>query len=143
MANSGLLPTGPLLESLIQICNEVSSMESPSTQVKNISTMIRRIRLLSSLFEEIWEAKRRLPLSSVLRLTKLFSFIQRVKLVIRSCKEGSCLWSLVQTEHISRRFHELLKEMGKALDILPLSLLSITSDIREQVELLHKQARQA
>lgn len=33
--------------------------------------------------------------------------------------------------------------MGRALDILPLSLLDLTADIREQVELLHKQARRA
>ncbi|CAM8889172.1 unnamed protein product [Rhodiola kirilowii] len=34
----------------------------------------------------------------------------------------------------------LVKELGKALDILPLSLLDITTDIKEQVELLRKQA---
>ncbi|KAI9190509.1 hypothetical protein LWI28_017837 [Acer negundo] len=33
--------------------------------------------------------------------------------------------------------------MGRALDILPLSLLNITADIREQVELLHKQTKRA
>ncbi|KAF8009724.1 hypothetical protein BT93_J0651 [Corymbia citriodora subsp. variegata] len=144
MAFSGFLPTRALLDSLIHISNEVSSMEKfPFVQVRNTSTMIRRIKLLSSLFEEIQETNTKLPPSSILCLTELFSVMQRVKLVIQGCKDGSCLWSLIQTEYISEQFYVLVKEMGRALDILPLSLLHITTDIREQVELLHKQAKRA
>ncbi|XP_034704509.1 U-box domain-containing protein 1-like [Vitis riparia] len=142
MVSSGFLPTGSLLESLIHISNEVASMERlPVIQVRNISTMIRRIKLLSSLFEEIHEMNTPLPPSSILCLTELFSVIRRVKSFIQGCKDASSLWSLVQTELISSQFHVVVKEMGRALDILPLSLLNITADIREQVELLHKQAK--
>ncbi|KAL3717968.1 hypothetical protein ACJRO7_003151 [Eucalyptus globulus] len=144
MAFSGFLPTGALLDSLIHISNEVSSMEKfPFVQVRNTSTMIRRTKLLLSLFEEIQETNTKLPPSSILCLTELFSVIQRVKLIIQGCKDGSCLWNLMQTECISKQFYVLVKEMGRALDILPLSLLHITTDIREQVELLHKQAKRA
>ncbi|RVW42317.1 U-box domain-containing protein 1 [Vitis vinifera] len=116
MVSSGFLPTGSLLESLIHISNEVASMERlPVIQVRNISTMIRRIKLLSSLFEEIHEMNTPLPPSSILCLTELFSVIRRVKSFIQGCKDASSLWSLVQTELIS--------------------------NIREQVELLHKQAK--
>ncbi|CAI9091753.1 OLC1v1026861C1 [Oldenlandia corymbosa var. corymbosa] len=142
MVSSGFLPTGALLEALINISNEVISIEKlPFVQVKNISTMIRRIRLLSSLFEEIQETSKTLPPSSILCLTELLCVIRRVKNLIESCKEGSCLWTLVQTEVISAQFFAVVKEMGRALDILPLSLLSLTVDTREQVELLHKQAK--
>lgn len=51
------------------------------------------------------------------------------------------LWSLVQTETISSQFQGIVNEIGKALDILPLTLLNLTADTKEQVELLHKQAR--
>lgn len=142
MVFSGFLPTGSLLESLIHISNEVSSVEKLSfVQVRNVSTMIRRIKLLSCLFEEIQETNSPLPPSSILCLTELFSVFRRVKFLIEGCKEGSSLWNLVQTEIISNQFHVLVKEMGRALDILPLSLLNITADIREQIELLHKQAK--
>ncbi|KAK2982499.1 hypothetical protein RJ640_026342 [Escallonia rubra] len=142
MVSSGFLPTGSLLEALTRISNEVTSMEKlPFVQVKNVSTMIRRIKLLSSLFEEIQETKSPLPPSSILCLTELFSVIRRVKLLILGCKEGSSLWNLVQTEFLSTQFHVTVKEMGKALDILPLSLLTITADTKEQVELLRKQAK--
>ncbi|XVE69459.1 hypothetical protein DITRI_Ditri09bG0153900 [Diplodiscus trichospermus] len=143
MGSSGFLPSGSLLESLIHVSNEVASTEKlPLIQVKDISTMIRRIKLLSSLFEEIREINTQpLPPSSILCLTELFSVIRRVKALIEGCKNGSSLWSLVQTDVISNQFYMIVKEMGRVLDILPLSLLNITTDIREQVELLHKQAK--
>ncbi|XWS74786.1 hypothetical protein CRYUN_Cryun01aG0027200 [Craigia yunnanensis] len=141
MGSSSFFPSGSLLESLIHVSNEVASMERlPFIQVRNISTMIRRIKLLSSLFEEIQEINTPLPLSSVLCLTELFSVIRRVKVLIQGCKDGSSLWGLIQTELISNQFYMIVKEMGRALDILPLSLLNITIDTGEQVELLHKQA---
>ncbi|XWS65819.1 hypothetical protein CRYUN_Cryun05aG0146400 [Craigia yunnanensis] len=142
MGSSGFLPSGPLLESLIHVSNEVASMEKlPFVQVRNISTMIRRIKLLSSLFEEIQEINTPLPPSSVLCLTELFSVTRRVKVLIEGCKDGSSLWGLIQTQLISNHFVVIVKEIGRALDILPLSLLNLTADIKEQVELLHKQAK--
>ncbi|KAK7320584.1 hypothetical protein VNO77_30203 [Canavalia gladiata] len=144
MISPGLLPTGSLLDSLIHISNEVGSMEKfPFIHIRNVSSMIRRIKLLSSLFEEIQETDTPLPPSSILCLTELFSVISRVKVLIQECKEGSSLWGLIQLEFISNQFYVLVKEMGRALDILPLKLLNITADIREQVELLHKQAKRA
>ncbi|XP_076927216.1 U-box domain-containing protein 1-like [Bidens hawaiensis] len=142
MVSSGLLPTDSLLESLIQISDEVTAIEKiPVTQYKNVSTMIRRIKLLSSLFEEIQETTSQLPPSSILCLTELYSVIRRVKSLIQACKEGSSLWNLVRSESISNQFHVIVNEMSRALDILPLSLLKITTDTREQVELLHKQVK--
>ncbi|CAN0909780.1 U-box domain-containing protein 1 [Linum grandiflorum] len=113
----------------------------PSVQSKNVSTMIRRIKLLSSLFEDIQDANTPLPPSSILCLTELFSVIRKVKLLIQECTEGSSLWLLIQTESLSNQFHVLTKEMGRALDILPLSLMNLSADTREQVELLHRQAK--
>ncbi|KAL8102802.1 U-box domain-containing protein 1-like [Apium graveolens] len=142
MVSSGFLPVGPLLESLIHISNEVASIEKfPVVQVKNLSMMIRRVKLLSSLFQEIQETNAPLPPSSILCLTELFSVIRRVKMLIDGCKEGSALWNLMQTDLISNQYHVTVKEMGSALDILPLSLLKITTDTKEQVELLRKQAK--
>ncbi|KAL6977498.1 E3 ubiquitin-protein ligase pub1 [Sarracenia purpurea var. burkii] len=103
--------------------------------------MIRRIKLLSSLYEEIQETNIPISPSSVLCLTELFSVLRRVKFLIHGCEDGSTLWNLFQTEIISNQFHTMAKEMGRALDILPLSLLNLTADTKEQVELLHRQAK--
>nr|GMC59178.1 U-box domain-containing protein 1-like [Ipomoea batatas] len=142
MVSSGFPPVGVLLESLINVSSEVVSVEKLSfLQRRNVSTMVRRVKLLSSLFEEIQEASSPLPPSSILCLNELLSVIQKIKLLIESCRDGSCLWNLMQTESVSNQFYAAMKEMGKALDILPLSLLDITVDTKEQVDLLHKQAK--
>ncbi|KAG6415943.1 hypothetical protein SASPL_123363 [Salvia splendens] len=146
MVSSGFLPAATLLESLILVSDDVASIEkAPFLQRKNISAMMRRISLLSSLFEEIQEQvqKQPLPPSSVLCLTELYSVIRRAKILIESSVQGSLLWNLVQTESISNQFYTLVKEMARALDILPLSLLDLSADTKEQVELLHKQATRA
>ncbi|CAM8892194.1 unnamed protein product [Rhodiola kirilowii] len=141
MASTAFLSTASLLESLVQISNEIFSTEKhPYIQVKNISSTIRRIKLLSSFFEEIQGSNNQLPPSSILCLTEIFTVLRGVKFLIHQCKEDSLLWSLLQTHIISNEFYMLVKELGKALDILPLSLLDITTDIKEQVELLRKQA---
>lgn len=142
MISPGLLPTESLLDSLILISNEVSSMQKfPLVQIKNVSSMIRRIKLLSSLFEEIQESDSPLPPSSILCFIEIFSVITRVKVLIQECTDGSSLWSLIQLDFISNQFFVLVKEMGRALDILPLNLLNVAQDIKEQVDLLHKQSK--
>ncbi|KAK7300508.1 hypothetical protein RJT34_11353 [Clitoria ternatea] len=142
MISTGLLPRESLLDCLIHVSDEVGSMEKfPLVHTRNVSSMIRRIKLLSSLFEEIQETDTPLPPSSILCLTELFAVIGRVRVLIQECKDASTLWSLLQLEFISNQFYVLVKEMGRALDILPLHLLNITADTHEQVELLHKQAK--
>ncbi|CAJ2653433.1 unnamed protein product [Trifolium pratense] len=142
MISPGLLPNESLLDSLVLITNEVSSIEKfPLVQIKNVSSMIRRIKLLSSLFEEIQESDTPLPPSSILCFTEIFSVITRVQILIQELRDGSSLWSLLQLEFISNQFFVLVKEFGRAFDILPLNLLNITYDIKEQIELVHKQAK--
>ncbi|KAB2011063.1 hypothetical protein ES319_D10G289200v1 [Gossypium barbadense] len=143
MGSSIFLQSNSLLESLIHLSNEVSPIEKlPSIQVRNVSTMLRRIKVLTSLFEEIQESNNpMLPPSSVLCLSELFSVIRRVKSTMEGCKNGSSLWGLIQTERLSNQFHVFVKEIARALDILPLSLLTVTVDIKEQIELLHRQAK--
>ncbi|TYH51956.1 hypothetical protein ES332_D10G317300v1 [Gossypium tomentosum] len=143
MGSSIFLQSNSLLESLIHLSNEVSSIEKlPSIQVRNVSTMLRRIKVLTSLFEEIQESNNpMLPPSSVLCLSELFSVIRRVKSTMEGCKNGSSLWGLIQTERLSNQFHVFVKEIARALDIFPLSLLTVTVDIKEQIELLHRQAK--
>ncbi|XP_008811691.2 U-box domain-containing protein 1-like [Phoenix dactylifera] len=143
-AFSGFLPSAALIESLVHVSAEVASMEPlPFLQSRNLSSTVRRIRLILSFFEDIRDSNAPLPPSSILCLTELFSVIRRTKSLIDDFTSGSMLWSLIQTELFSQQFHSCAKEIGRALDILPLSLLDLTTDIREQVKLLHKQARRA
>ncbi|KAH7672592.1 Zinc finger RING/FYVE/PHD-type protein [Dioscorea alata] len=139
---SGFLPTAALVESLVHTAREVATMEElPFVQTRNVSSAVRRTKLLSSLFDEIRDAGGPLPPSSILCLTELLSVIRHSKCLIECLAEGSALWNLVQAEPIARKFHASARELARALDILPHSLIGLSGDVSEQVELLHKQAK--
>ncbi|KAM3358729.1 hypothetical protein P3S68_021662 [Capsicum galapagoense] len=89
--------------------------------------MVRRIMILSSLFEEIQEISSTLlfPPSSILCFAELYSVIQKANKIDFN------------------QFHTLINEMHKELDILPLGSLNVTVDTKEKVELLYKQAKRA
>ncbi|KAG9453563.1 hypothetical protein H6P81_006467 [Aristolochia fimbriata] len=141
---TGLLPAASLVEALIQICKEVVAEDKLlCSQTRNSASMIQRIKLLSSLFEEIRDSNNPLHPSSILCLTELFSTIRRVRLLMQACKGRAVLWNLLQAETVAREFHLLVRDLGNALDVLPLSLLGVPPDVREQVELLHRQVKRA
>ncbi|KAM5574029.1 hypothetical protein ABKV19_013507 [Rosa sericea] len=59
----------------------------------------------------------------------LETMIRRIKFLIPECKDCSFLWGLMQRELFSNQFYVLTKELGRALAILPVSLLKITAGI--------------
>ncbi|KAH9314498.1 hypothetical protein KI387_023125 [Taxus chinensis] len=58
-------------------------------------------------------------------------------------RNSSAITRRMQTEAMSVQFHQLTQDMATALDVLPLKLVDVTDEVREQVELLHKQSRRA
>ncbi|KAK1312415.1 U-box domain-containing protein 17 [Acorus calamus] len=149
-AFTGFLPASALTDTLLHLSREVSSISDdiPPLQTKNIISMTRRLNLLSSLFEDLSDASSAtfatpLPPSIVLCMTELSITIRKTKSLIEETKQRSLLWSLMQTELVSQRFHVLACEIARALDILPVSLLGLSADVKEQVELLHRQTKRA
>lgn len=141
---SGFLPSAPLIAALVYITNDVASMDKHLfLQVQNSASIIRKIKLLSSLFEDIREMDSTLPPSAILCFMELLSVIRKVKAFVEEVKNTATLWNLLQTEFVSQQFHGLEKEIERSLDILPLSLLDVSEDVQEQVDLLHKQAKRS
>ncbi|KAK8941001.1 U-box domain-containing protein 17 [Platanthera zijinensis] len=148
---SGLLPPASLIESLLYVSTELAAFNPfPFLQTRNTATAIQRARLISSLVEDLHDSLsggggvgRPLPPSSILCLTELCSVVRRTKALLESLATGSALWTLLNTEVFAKRFLCCARELAAALDILPFSLLPISADVREQVELLHRQTKRA
>ncbi|XP_020583197.1 U-box domain-containing protein 1-like [Phalaenopsis equestris] len=147
---SGLLPPASLIDSLFLTCSDLSSLSSPSPvhslHTRNTAAAIHRSRLLSSLFEDLSDSTSSsvsLTPSSILCLTELHSILCRTKSLLNDLAATSALWSLLQLQSTAKRFHSCARDLASALDILPLTLLSISPDVHEQVALLHRQAKRA
>lgn len=133
-----------LVNALLVLAQEIARCPKPQAcQRKNTAGITRRIKVLSLLFEVVKDSTVPLPPSAVLCFNELYIMLQRTKLFLEDCSESSRVWLLMQGESIAYKFHELNQDMATALDVLPLKLLDVVEDVREQVELVQRQVRRA
>lgn len=130
-----------LLQSLVSISLEISSLQPLRCLFRRNSTsIIRKTKLLSVLFEEL--IRNQLTCfspSALLCFEELYIVLQRVKTLIEDCSSGSKMWLLMQTESISNTFHELTVDLSTLLDIFPAKDMNLNEDIEELVALIRKQ----
>uniref|UniRef100_A0A0D6QWD0 RING-type E3 ubiquitin transferase n=1 Tax=Araucaria cunninghamii TaxID=56994 RepID=A0A0D6QWD0_ARACU len=133
-----------LVNALVLLAQDIARCPKPRvSQSRNAAVITRRIKALAVLFEVVKESTQPLPPSAVLSFNELYIMLQRTKLLLQDCNEGSRFWLLMQGESLACQLLELTQDMATALDVLPLKLLDVSEDVREQVELVHRQARRA
>ncbi|GLJ28672.1 hypothetical protein SUGI_0564970 [Cryptomeria japonica] len=134
-----------LLNALIALAHQVMSCQKPpGCQRRNAVSITRKVKVLSILFEEVRDFSISLPPSALKSFRELFILLQRTKYLLEDCSsDGSCVWFFLHTQEISNQFYGLIHDMASAMDLLPLRLLDVSDEIREQVELLHHQAKSA
>lgn len=139
------ISTVSLSLALIALAQQVLSCEKPRRcQRRNAVCVVRKVMVLSVLFEEVRELGTFLPPSALRCYRELYVILQRTKYLLEDCgSDVSCVWLCVQTQEISYQYLGLIQDMASALDMLPLKLLDISDEVREQVELLRDQAKRA
>ena len=133
-----------LVKSLVTLAHQVSTCEKPQVcQRKNAANIARRIKLLSPLFEELRDSQTPMPPSALIAFREVYHIMTTAKLLLEECRDASAFWSLLQNKPVSEAFHELTRSLAVALAELPLGLLELSDEVREQVELLSKQVQRA
>uniref|UniRef100_A0A1J3EYW0 RING-type E3 ubiquitin transferase n=1 Tax=Noccaea caerulescens TaxID=107243 RepID=A0A1J3EYW0_NOCCA len=137
-----------LVQTLASISTEVVSCFSGvrfSFQRRNARSLIRKIEIFVVLFEFLvdsgWGSRNSTSSSTALLcLKELYLLLYRSKILVDYCAQSSKLWLLLQNPSISGYFHDLNQEMSTLLDVFPVNDLALSDDIREQIELLQRQA---
>lgn len=134
-----------LLQALLPLGEQVMCCEKPrGYQRSNVICIMRKIKVLSMLFEEVSDVGVPLPPSALLCFRDLYVILQKTKYLLDDCSsDGSRVWLIMQTEEISNKFYVLTLDMATALDVLPLRLLDVSDEVKEQIQLVHGQARRA
>ncbi|MCO5578591.1 hypothetical protein L7F22_032435 [Adiantum nelumboides] len=136
-----------LVTSLIQLALEILDAQNhhPSClQKRNLASISHRIRVLLMFLEEVRDtSSSALPPSVLLCFSELHVVFQGIKLLSEDCIQSSRISVLMEHRKMSEFFHRLTHEMATALEILPLALLDVSSEVQEQVELVKKQAKRA
>ncbi|GER55985.1 U-box domain-containing protein [Striga asiatica] len=136
-----------LLTSLIGLSRSICSFTSKPifTNRKNARTSIRIVQNLLLFFEDIRQDKKDPTFtesSVLLSLSELHFTLQKLDFLLQDCsRENSRLWMLMQSEKVSFHFHNLVRNIAVALDVLPLSALEIPDEGRELAELVRHRAR--
>ncbi|KAF8391195.1 hypothetical protein HHK36_023497 [Tetracentron sinense] len=140
------LSDAALVQTLVVVSGEVISSFSDKSlpfQRKNSRSLIRKIEIFVVLFEFLTDSSSILPSTAILCFKELYLLLYRSKILLDYCSQSSRLWLLLQNSSISSHFHDLNQDISTLLDVFPLKELDLIQDVREQIELLHKQSRRA
>ncbi|MQL80999.1 hypothetical protein Taro_013461 [Colocasia esculenta] len=137
-----------LVQALASVSTDVvaaSAKPAVRFQRANCRSLVRKVKIFLALFEFLREAAPAgaapLPSPATLCFKELYILLHRARTLLDYCAQSSRLWLLLQNAQISGHFHDLTQEMSILLDVLPLGDLSLSADVKEQVELLQRQAR--
>ncbi|KAK7400192.1 hypothetical protein VNO78_11392 [Psophocarpus tetragonolobus] len=139
-----------LMETLISVSGDVTSCFSGNRfpfQRRNSRALIGKVEIFRSMLECLRDsaaaAGGALPPTAVLCLKELYLLLYRSKILLDYCAQSSKLWLLLQNHCVSGHFHDLSQEFSTLLDVFPVGEVSLSDDVREQIELLQRQSKSA
>jgi len=132
-----------LTRSLFLASHEISSMQPlPFILRRNSLSLIRKVKILASVFDELLLPRSQLVVysqSAHLCFEEMQIVMQRIKSLIDDCSRVSKLWLLLQIDIVAFNFYELVTDLSTVLDILPLHDFDLSDDAQDLISLLTKQ----
>lgn len=132
------------LQSLVDTVKIVDLMNFfRASHKKECTNLVRRIRLLMPLFEEVKEKETSISEEALPSFLALDKALKAAARLLQFCRDGSKLYLLMENDAVSSKFQTVTEELDRALDELPSDLFDISDEVREQVELVHNQLKRA
>ncbi|XP_030450965.1 U-box domain-containing protein 14 [Syzygium oleosum] len=138
---------------LVESIREIASLpECRNCCRKMYANLVRRIKLLSPLFEELrdggggggGEAGGEEEEEEDRRgFEMLGAALDSAVAALRSVNQGSKLYQAFQIDKNAAKFHQLTGQIEAALSMIPYERLDISEEVREQIELVHAQFKRA
>lgn len=130
---------------LAEIVKEVSSLpECKNTSRFMWSNLARRIKLLSPMFEELLDREEReLDDGEVRALKSLWVALNSAKDLLLWVNEASKLYQATHSDEVSSKFLRTTAQIEEALSEIDYDKLSLSEEVKEQIELVHSQFRRA
>ncbi|XP_021903873.1 U-box domain-containing protein 15-like [Carica papaya] len=113
------------------------------TQRKECLNLVRRLKFLMPLLEEIRELDASVLRVSCNGLTNLRKAFFAARKLLKHCNDGSKIYLALESEAVTGRFHGVYDKLNQALDDLSYNELGISVEVKEQVELMRMQLKRA
>ncbi|KAA8534430.1 hypothetical protein F0562_031947 [Nyssa sinensis] len=137
-------PKDALVSQLVEAIREISGLPECRNASKTMcGNLVRRVKLLSPLFEELKDSDEELGDEEVRGLESLRVALASAKVLLLSVNEGSKLFQAIHRENIAAKFQQVTEQIEEALSQIPYDKLDISEEIREQIQLVHAQFKRA
>ncbi|XP_020595381.1 U-box domain-containing protein 15-like, partial [Phalaenopsis equestris] len=103
------------------------------TQKKECYNLIRRMKLVVPLLEEIRDSEVPVPDGVCSKLCSLRAAFKAAKKLLRCCHDGSKIYLALESEAVMGRFHFVNEKLTQAVEDMPYNGLYISDEAKEQV----------
>ncbi|KAG8390591.1 hypothetical protein BUALT_Bualt01G0099500 [Buddleja alternifolia] len=135
-----------ILSQLSESVRAISALPECNTVARKMyCNLVRRVKLLSPLFEELKDGGELQELGNhvVQGLDSLRIALDSALHLLKSVHEGSKIFQALQIDKIASKFEHVTEQIEAALSQIPYNKLEIPDEVREQIELLHAQFKRA
>ncbi|KAJ6317449.1 hypothetical protein OIU76_013063 [Salix suchowensis] len=137
-------PSSELMGRLVDSVKEISGLpECKNVFKKTHGDLVRRIKLLSPLFEELKDNNEELSEEETKGFELLRTVLGSAKELLKSVVEGSKVYQTLQRDDIADNFNQITEKIEAALGEIPYDKLNLSEEVQEQIELVHAQFRRA
>ncbi|XP_040999816.1 U-box domain-containing protein 14-like [Juglans microcarpa x Juglans regia] len=137
-------PEDSVLSRLVESVETISEFpDCRNVYKKMYGNLVRRVKLLSPLFEELRDSDEELAEDDLKVLESLAVTLDSAKDVLRSVNGGSKLYQALQRAKTAQKFQQVTEQIEAALSEIHYDNLDISEEVREQIELVHAQFRRA
>ncbi|XP_043705010.1 U-box domain-containing protein 14-like [Telopea speciosissima] len=133
-----------VVDQLVEIIREISGFpECRNTSKKMYGNLVRRVKLLNPLFEELKDTEASLGDDQVRALGSLKIALDSSKELLRSVNERSKIYQALQRDKIAGEFQIVTENIGNALSKVFYEKLDLSEEVLEQTALVHAQFTRA
>ncbi|CBI31426.3 unnamed protein product, partial [Vitis vinifera] len=105
--------------------------------------LVRRVKLLSPLFEELKDSEEELEDSEIRAFELLRVALDSAMDLLKLVNEGSKLYQALQRDKIADKFCQMTDQIEASLSSIPYDKLNVSEEVQEQIELVHAQFKRA
>ncbi|CAN1149150.1 U-box domain-containing protein 14 [Linum perenne] len=133
-----------LVSRLMELVREISGLPECRNVCKKMQgNLVRRIKLLSPMFEELKDANEELSKDAAKGFELLRAALDSALDHLRTVNEGSKVYQALYLDSIAVEFHQITEQIEAALSNISYNKLDLSEEVREQIELVHVQFKRA
>ncbi|KAI3520159.1 hypothetical protein L1887_09401 [Cichorium endivia] len=135
---------GDLVSQLVELVREISGLpECRNALRKMYGNLMRRVKLLSPLFEELKDNEQQLDEGDLRGLQSLRIALNLAFELLKSVNDGSKIFQVLQIDKTASKFHVVTTQIEEALNQIHYDKLNLSEEVHEQIELVHIQFKRA